>query len=173
MLILTFEDSEEEILNHIISCVNTGARAFQVIENAKTNLSYGDIVILLDKRELFRKQEKIDLSFIEFEILHLLMRSPGRVFSKEQIYDIIWNEPYSGDYNVVMRHICNIREKIEDDPGHMPLIEYYNDMNDDQKAEFRNEAFIPDDVGLELEHFEEFYEKRKALLTSKIRQLLG
>ena len=118
MLILTFEDSEEEILNHIISCVNTGARAFQVIENAKTNLSYGDIVILLDKRELFRKQEKIDLSFIEFEILHLLMRSPGRVFSKEQIYDIIWNEPYSGDYNVVMRHICNIREKIEDDPGH-------------------------------------------------------
>jgi len=117
MLILTFEDSEEEILNHIISCVNTGARAFQVIENAKTNLSYGDIVILLDKRELFRKQEKIDLSFIEFEILHLLMRNPGRVFSKEQIYDIIWNEPYSGDYNVVMRHICNIREKIEDDPG--------------------------------------------------------
>ena len=117
MLILTFEDSEEEILNHIISCVNTGARAFQVIENAKTNLSYGDIVILLDKRELFRKQEKIDLSFIEFEILHLLMRSPGRVFSKEQIYDIIWNEPYSGDYNVAMRHICNIREKIEDDPG--------------------------------------------------------
>ena len=111
MLILTFEDSEEEILNHIISCVNTGAIAFQVIENAKTNLSYGDIVILLDKRELFRKQEKIDLSFIEFEILHLLMRSPGRVFSKEQIYDIIWNEPYSGDYNVVMRHICNIREK--------------------------------------------------------------
>ena len=123
MLILTFEDSEDEILNHIISCVNTGARAFQVIENAKTNLSYGDIVILLDKRELFRKQEKIDLSFIEFEILHLLMRSPGRVFSKEQIYDIIWNEPYSGDYNVVMRHICNIREKIEDDPGHPVYIQ--------------------------------------------------
>ena len=40
---------------------------------------------MLDKRELFRKQEKIDLSFTEFEILHLLMRSPGRVFSKEQI----------------------------------------------------------------------------------------
>ena len=123
MLILTFEDNEEEILNHIISCVNTGARAFQVIENAKTNLSYGDIVILLDKRELFRKQEKIDLSFIEFEILHLLMRSPGRVFSKEQIYDIIWNEPNSGDYNVVMRQICNIREKIEDDPGHPVYIQ--------------------------------------------------
>ena len=122
-LVLTFEDSEEKILNHIISCVNTGARVFQVIENAKTNLSYGDIVILLATRELFRKQKKIDLSFTEFEILHLLMRSPGRVFSKEQIYDIIWNEPYSGDYNVVMRHICNIREKIEDDPGHPVYIQ--------------------------------------------------
>ena len=42
-----------------------------------------------NKKELFRKQEKIDLFFIEFEILHLLMRSPGRMFSKEQIYDII------------------------------------------------------------------------------------
>ena len=35
----------------------------------------------------------------------------------EMVYDLVWNEPYSGDYNVVMRHICNIREKIEDDPG--------------------------------------------------------
>ena len=33
------------------------------------------------------------------------------------LYDLVWNEPYSGDYNVVMQHICNIREKIEDDPG--------------------------------------------------------
>lgn len=55
----------------------------------------------------------------------------------------------------------------------MPLIDYYNDMNDDQKTEFCKQAFIPDDVGLELEHFEEFYEKRKRILTKKIRELLG
>ena len=46
-------------------------------------------------------------------------------------------------------------------------------MNDVQKAEFRKEALIPDDVSLELENFEEFYEKRKTLLMVKIRQLLG
>ena len=45
MLILTFEDREEEILNHIISYVSTGARAFQVIENAKTNLSFNGFEI--------------------------------------------------------------------------------------------------------------------------------
>lgn len=55
----------------------------------------------------------------------------------------------------------------------MPLIDYYNDMNDEQKAEFCKDALIPDGVSLELENFEEFYEKRKVLLTAKIRQLLG
>ena len=57
------------------------------------------------------------LTFIEFEILCLLASNPGRVFSKEQIYDIVWNEPYYGDYNIVMSHIRNIREKIEDNPS--------------------------------------------------------
>jgi uncharacterized protein with ParB-like and HNH nuclease domain len=54
----------------------------------------------------------------------------------------------------------------------MRLVDYYNDMNDEQKAKFCKEAFIPDDVSLELEHFDEFYEKRKAILTEKIRVLL-
>ncbi|MFR3946476.1 MAG: winged helix-turn-helix domain-containing protein [Ruminococcus sp.] len=82
-----------------------------------------EILLFFSHKRIISKAEKIDLSFTEFEILHLLMRNPGRVFSKEQIYDIIWNEPYSGDYNVVMRHICNIREKIEDDPGHPVYIQ--------------------------------------------------
>lgn len=60
---------------------------------------------------------EIRLSNIELEILYLLASNPGRVFSKEQIYDIVWQEPYSGDYNIVMSHIRHIREKIEDDPG--------------------------------------------------------
>ena len=55
----------------------------------------------------------------------------------------------------------------------MRLVDYYNDMNDEQKAVFHKEALIPNDVSLELENFEEFYEKRKELLTTKIRQLLG
>ena len=45
ILVLTFEDSEEEILNHILSCVSTGTRAFRVIENAKTNLRFNGLEI--------------------------------------------------------------------------------------------------------------------------------
>ena len=115
------------MIESVLAALKTGRNIYCDENNIKPlKIHYGDIVILLDKRELFRKQEKIDLSFIEFEILHLLMRSPGRVFSKEQIYDIRWNEPYSGDYNVVMRHICNIREKIEDDPGQPMYIQIGN-----------------------------------------------
>lgn len=54
----------------------------------------------------------------------------------------------------------------------MRLVDYYNDMNDTQKADFCEQSFIPD-TSLELDNFEEFYEKRKAVLADKIRQLLG
>lgn len=55
----------------------------------------------------------------------------------------------------------------------MRLVDYYNDMNEEQKAIFCQQALIPEGVSLELENFGEFYEKRKALLADKIRQLLG
>ena len=63
------------------------------------------------------KQEEIILTFTEFEILLLLAQNAGIVFSKEQIYDGVWKEPYFGDYNIVMSHIRNIRAKIEDNPS--------------------------------------------------------
>lgn len=54
----------------------------------------------------------------------------------------------------------------------MRLADYYNDMNDEQKSEFRKQAIIPNELSLELECFDDFYEKRKAILTARIRQLL-
>ena len=49
----------------------------------------------------------------------------------------------------------------------MLLIEYYNIINDGQKAESHKQAFVLDDIGLELEHFEELYEKKKRNTDSK------
>lgn len=54
----------------------------------------------------------------------------------------------------------------------MSLVDYYNDKNDEQKAIFLKQAMIPDGVSLELDNFDEFYEKRKNLLVKKIRDLL-
>lgn len=89
------------------------------MENARlqSEVQYKDISISFKTRQVFRRNKNIRLTCTEFEILHLLARNPGKVFSKEQIYDIVWKEPYSGDYNIVMSHIRNIREKIEDNPS--------------------------------------------------------
>ena len=83
----------------------------------KTKLVFQGIEIDISNRLVYRDGKEIKTTFREFEILYLLASNPGRVFSKEQIYDIVWQEPYSGDYNIVMSHIRHIREKIEDNPG--------------------------------------------------------
>lgn len=62
---------------------------------------------------MVREDNEIELTYTEFEILLLLAQNIGRVFSKEQIYNRVWKEPYFGDHNIVMSHIRNIREKIE------------------------------------------------------------
>lgn len=113
-MILTFEDGEDEILNHIMSYVSTGTKVFQSFVSAKKNLIFSDLEIDITKRLVKKQQEEIILTFTEFEILLLLAQNAGIVFSKEQIYDGVWKEPYFGDYNIVMSHIRNIREKIED-----------------------------------------------------------
>lgn len=64
-MILTFEDSEEEILNHIISYVGTGARAFQVAEIAKTNLNFNGLEIDITNRLVRKQRQEIDLTFIK------------------------------------------------------------------------------------------------------------
>lgn len=46
-------------------------------------------------------------------------------------------------------------------------------MNNEQKAEFYSQAMIPQDISLEIDDFEKFYENRKAILAEKIRELLG
>lgn len=83
----------------------------------KGELCFEGLYIDKCKRIVVRKENEIDLTYTEFEILLLLAQNAGIVFSKEQIYDRVWKEPYCGDYNIVMSHIHNIREKIEDNPS--------------------------------------------------------
>ena len=116
-MILAFEENEENILNRILSCISkeTDVLKHEVIQ--KGELSFKGLYIDKYKRIVVREDNEIELTYTEFEILLLLAQNAGTVFSKEQIYDIVWKEPYSGDYNIVMSHIRNIREKIEDNPG--------------------------------------------------------
>ncbi len=60
--------------------------------------------------------KSIQLNPTEFKILTLLMESPGRVYTKRQIYEHAWEEEYHGDNNTIMVHISHLREKLENDP---------------------------------------------------------
>lgn len=121
---VSFNGDEEKLIDSVISILDAGREKFTFQEiNLKSELQYNDIVINLERREVIRNGKKVGMTYTEFEILQLLAKNPGRVFTKEQIYDVVWKEPYSGDYNIVMSHISHIREKIEDDPAHPVYIQ--------------------------------------------------
>ena len=117
MLVLTFNDNEDEMFNRIMSYVSADVNQFSIKNVAQNVLTFFELKIDINKRMVIKQTSEVKLTFIEFEILLLLAKNAGMVFSKEQIYDIVWKEPYSGDYNIVMGHIRNIREKIEDNPS--------------------------------------------------------
>lgn len=106
------------MLKLVMSALDGFRNKAQLVEaKTYTRLVFEGIEIDVSKRLVYRDKREINVTCIEFEILYLLARNPGRVFSKEQIYDFVWKESYSGDYNIVMSHIRNIREKIEDNPS--------------------------------------------------------
>ena len=65
---------------------------------------------------LKKNGQETALTKTEFKILELLMKSPGLIYTKQQIFDYSWDEPYLGDDSTVMVHISNLRNKIEDEP---------------------------------------------------------
>ena len=74
------------------------------------------LVINNTTKEVLVDGEPVQLTPIEYKILHLLMQNQGRVFSIDEIYEKVWNEPSFNAENTVAVHIRRIREKIEFDP---------------------------------------------------------
>ena len=117
LLLLSLEEDEEVVLNAVVSALGSFENKTQLKEEiACEKLAFAGMEIDASKRLVYRGEKEVNITFTEFEILYLLASSPGRVFSKEQIYELVWEEPYFGDYNIVMSHIRNIREKIADNP---------------------------------------------------------
>ncbi|MNT86862.1 Sensory transduction protein regX3 [compost metagenome] len=59
---------------------------------------------------------EIELTSTEYKLLRTFMESPGRVFTKKQLFEKVWSDPYWKDDNTVMVHISRLRDKIETDP---------------------------------------------------------
>lgn len=80
-------------------------------------VSVGNLIIDFDNFSVIKNGQTIQLTSKEFDILKLLVKNPGRVFTKAQIYNLIWNDEYYGDENVINVHMRRLREKIEDNPS--------------------------------------------------------
>lgn len=85
---------------------------------AKSNvITCGLLKIDIDNFSVMKNNEEIKLTSKEFALLKLFASHPNRVFTKEQIYSLIWKDDYFGDENVINVHIRRLREKIEDQPS--------------------------------------------------------
>ena len=85
-------------------------------DEKKTNsYAIGGLEVNSDRKEVILDGDVVKVTPIEFKILQLLIKSPGRVFSAEEIYERVWNEN-AVNTDTVMVHVRNIREKIEIDP---------------------------------------------------------
>lgn len=87
--------------------------------NASSNdgpLEYDNFAIDPKYRAVKINRQNVELTNYEFDILYLLAKNPGQVFSKEQIYIQVWKTPYYGAEDNVMSLVRRIRKKIEPNP---------------------------------------------------------
>ena len=75
-----------------------------------------------EARMAWKDGQEVELTPIEFDLLHALVRHAGRVLSREQLVEQVWGVDYYGDERVVDVHIGRLRKKIEEDPAEPELI---------------------------------------------------
>jgi DNA-binding response OmpR family regulator len=80
-------------------------------------LQVGELILDTESHEVAVRGEPVHLTTSEFQIVELLIRAPGKVFSRAAILDLFWDGGYVGDERSIDVHVHNIREKIEQDPS--------------------------------------------------------
>lgn len=90
-----------------------------IIEN---RMCFGDLTILPKSRKVLRKQDEIILTPKEYDILYFLAKNKGEVFTKEQIYQAVWDDEYLLSDNNIMAFIRKLRKKIELQPDNPEYI---------------------------------------------------
>lgn len=104
----------------LIARINAHLRRFyklgNVQEKTDNKITIGELTLDTETLTLEKNGEPVNLTATEYKILALLMKSPGRVFTKMQIYEEVNGDYYATYDNTMMVHISNLRDKIEQDP---------------------------------------------------------
>jgi DNA-binding response OmpR family regulator len=91
-------------------------------ESLEEPIERGELRIDFDKRHVQVREVSVRLTYVEFEILAALARSPGRVFSRSMLLERVWGDSAYRDPRTVDVHIRHLREKLEQDAKHPELI---------------------------------------------------
>jgi len=92
------------------------------IDHKQDVIDIGDLKIDIVNFSINKNGQEVKLTSKEFSILKLFVTNRNQVFTKEQIYQLIWKDAYYGDENIINVHIRRLREKIEDDPSNPKYI---------------------------------------------------
>ncbi|ADL51257.1 response regulator transcription factor [Clostridium cellulovorans] len=101
------------VKSSIRRCYNL--KADEVASEKENILTVGELSLNTESFMLTKGGNEISITPTEYRILALLMKSPGRVYTKMQIYELIKGEYFESDENTIMVHISKLRDKIEDD----------------------------------------------------------
>ncbi|PRO64314.1 response regulator transcription factor [Alkalicoccus urumqiensis] len=82
-------------------------------EQEEKKMTVGDVVLFPDNYEAYLLEEQMELTPKEFELLMYLMTNKGRVMTRDQLLNSVWNYDFVGDTRIVDVHISHLREKIE------------------------------------------------------------
>ena len=88
----------------------------RITEATSFILSFGNIKIYPAHQQVVRDGKMIKLSHSEYSILYCMAKSPGQVFSREQLYASAWGESYNWSSNTVDNTIWRLRKKLESNP---------------------------------------------------------
>ena len=92
-------------------------RAAGVQRSQGAILTIGDMSLNTEARVAVRNGQVVDLTAKEYDLIELLMRNPRRVYSRENLMNVVWGYDYAGDYRTVDVHIRRLREKLEPNPA--------------------------------------------------------
>ncbi len=92
-------------------------RAAGVQRSRGSVLTAGGITLNTEERSAARGETPVDLTAKEYDLIELLMRNPRRVYSRENLMNVVWGYSYAGDYRTVDVHIRRLREQLEENPA--------------------------------------------------------
>jgi len=112
-----------ELTARVRAAIRRSTQYAQPPANQSPTVVIGDLEVDVDNFVVRKQGQLLKLTAKEFQILKLFVTHPQRVFTKAQIYQLVWGDDYFGDDNALNVHIRRLREKIEDDPANPRYIQ--------------------------------------------------